>query len=155
MRDKVLEEEMATHSSIFAWRVLWTEEPGRSQRVGHNWSNLAPETKVQLFTIFMSGRFLEEDLATHSSILAGESHGQSSLTGYYRVAKSQTRLTWLSTHTSLYNRAGLTRPGETLGLYWLDSPSNPTNFSGRVNPSWVLILMWKFRQTDFMYFNIS
>ena len=36
---------------------------------------------------------LEEDLATHSSILAGESHGQSSLTGYYRVAKSQTQLT--------------------------------------------------------------
>ena len=23
-----LENEMATHSSIFAWRVLWTEEPG-------------------------------------------------------------------------------------------------------------------------------
>ena len=44
-------------------------------------------------SISVSGRFLEEDLATHSSILAGESHGQSSLTGYYRVAKSQTRLT--------------------------------------------------------------
>ena len=23
-----LEEEMATHSSIFAWRIQWTEEPG-------------------------------------------------------------------------------------------------------------------------------
>ena len=33
---------------------------------------------------------LEEDLATHSSILAGESPGQSSLVGYYRVGKSQT-----------------------------------------------------------------
>ena len=35
-----LEEGMATHSSIFAWRILWTEEPGRlspwgSQRVRH------------------------------------------------------------------------------------------------------------------------
>ena len=33
---------MATHSSILAWRILWTEEPGRlqsvgSQRVGHDW----------------------------------------------------------------------------------------------------------------------
>ena len=33
---------MATHSSILAWRILWTEEPSRlqsmgSQRVGHNW----------------------------------------------------------------------------------------------------------------------
>ena len=36
-----LEEEMATHSSIFAWRIPWTEEPGGlqsigSQRVEHN-----------------------------------------------------------------------------------------------------------------------
>ena len=36
-----LEEGMATHSSILAWRIPWTEEPGRlqsmgSQRVGHN-----------------------------------------------------------------------------------------------------------------------
>ena len=36
-----LEEEMATHSSILAWRIPWTEEPGGlqflgSQRVGHN-----------------------------------------------------------------------------------------------------------------------
>ena len=26
-----LEKEMATHSSILAWRILWTEEPGRLQ----------------------------------------------------------------------------------------------------------------------------
>ena len=36
-----LEEQMATHSSILAWRIPWTEEPGRlqsigSQRVGHH-----------------------------------------------------------------------------------------------------------------------
>ena len=36
-----LEEEMATHSSILAWRIPWTEEPGglqsiESQRVGHD-----------------------------------------------------------------------------------------------------------------------
>ena len=37
-----LEKGMATHSSILAWRIPWTEEPGglqpvRSQRVGHDW----------------------------------------------------------------------------------------------------------------------
>ena len=37
-----LEEEMATHSSILAWRIRWTEEfvrlkPMESQRVGHDW----------------------------------------------------------------------------------------------------------------------
>ena len=36
-----LEEGMATHSSILAWEIPWTEEPSRlesieSQRVGHN-----------------------------------------------------------------------------------------------------------------------
>ena len=29
-----LEEEMATHSSIFAWRIPWTEKPGGLQSMG-------------------------------------------------------------------------------------------------------------------------
>ena len=42
----VLEKEMATHSSVLAWRIPGTAEPGGlpstgSHRVGHNWSNLA------------------------------------------------------------------------------------------------------------------
>ena len=46
-----LEKEMATHSSILAWRILWTEEPGRlqsmgSQRVRHDWAtNIIIETQ--------------------------------------------------------------------------------------------------------------
>ena len=41
-----LEEDMATHSSILAWRIPWTEEPGGlqsagSQRARHNFSNWA------------------------------------------------------------------------------------------------------------------
>ena len=40
-QDDPLEKEMATHSSILAWRIPWTEEPGGlhstgSQRVGHD-----------------------------------------------------------------------------------------------------------------------
>ena len=40
-REDLLEKEMATHSSILAWKIPWIEEPGRlqsmgSQRVGHN-----------------------------------------------------------------------------------------------------------------------
>ena len=39
-----LEKEMAIHSSILAWRIQWTEEPGRlqstgSQRVRYDWAN--------------------------------------------------------------------------------------------------------------------
>ena len=37
----LLEKEMATHSSTLAWKIPWTEEPGRlqpmgSQRIGHD-----------------------------------------------------------------------------------------------------------------------
>ena len=40
-----LEKKMATHPSIFAWRIPCTEEPGQpqsigSQRVGYDWSDL-------------------------------------------------------------------------------------------------------------------
>ena len=39
--DEPLEKEMATHSSILAWKIPWTEDPGRlqstgSQRIGHD-----------------------------------------------------------------------------------------------------------------------
>ena len=44
--EDALEEEMAAHSNILAWRIPWTEEPGRlqsigSQRVAHDSSDLA------------------------------------------------------------------------------------------------------------------
>ena len=47
-----LEKEMATHSSIFAWRIPWTEELGRlqsmgSQRVGHDRA-----TSLNIYSIF-------------------------------------------------------------------------------------------------------
>ena len=41
--EDTLEEEMATHSSILAWKIPWTEEPGGLksmglQKVRHNWA---------------------------------------------------------------------------------------------------------------------
>ena len=41
--EDALEKGMATHSSVLAWRIPWTEEPGRpqsmgSQRVAHDWA---------------------------------------------------------------------------------------------------------------------
>ena len=52
-REESLEKEMAAHSSILAWRILGSEEPGGppsvgSHRVGHNWSNLAAAAKKYL-----------------------------------------------------------------------------------------------------------
>ena len=34
VQEDLLEKEMATYSSILAWRIPWTEEPGRLQSMG-------------------------------------------------------------------------------------------------------------------------
>ena len=51
---------MATHFSILAWEIPWTEKPGRlqsmgSQRVGHD---LAATTTLIFFTVFIKGAYL-------------------------------------------------------------------------------------------------
>ena len=57
-----MEKEMITHSSTLAWRIPWTEEPGRlqstgSQRVGHDWATSLTHSltcqisyRIQLFS---------------------------------------------------------------------------------------------------------
>ena len=47
---------MATHSSILAWRVPWTEEPGGLQfmgphTVGHDWSDLAQHSDLSSYLL--------------------------------------------------------------------------------------------------------
>ena len=58
-----LEEEMATHSSILAWRIPWTEEPSRRQSVGSQASDM---TEVQF--MYISTPVLEQT-STHSSCI--------------------------------------------------------------------------------------
>ena len=70
------EKAMAPHSSTFAWKVPWMEEPGRLQamgslRVGHDWA-----TSLSLFT-FMKRRKWQPTPV----FLPGESQGQGSLVG--------------------------------------------------------------------------
>ena len=71
-----LEEGMATHSSILAWRIPWTEESDklpsiRSQRVRQDWSDLAHTAKQMLIPscldVFVLHLLLETlSSATHS-----------------------------------------------------------------------------------------
>ena len=92
-----MEKEMATHSSILAWKIPWTEEPGRLQSmgslgVGHN------------FTFTFHFHALEKEMATHSSILAWRIPGMGEPGGaaVCGVAQSWTRLKWLSSSSSPY-----------------------------------------------------
>ena len=57
--DYPLEEGMETHSSTLAWRIPWTEEPGRlqstgSQGVGHDWNDLTHSTWNPLGTALLA-----------------------------------------------------------------------------------------------------
>ena len=72
-----MEKAMATHSSILAWRIPWTEEPGRLQsmgslRVGHDWA-----TSLSLFTFIHWRRKWQPTPV----FLPGESQGWGSLVG--------------------------------------------------------------------------
>ena len=55
-----LEKKMTPHSSTLAWKIPWTEEPGRlqsmgSQRVGHDWvTSLHFRKMTKLFLIFIT-----------------------------------------------------------------------------------------------------
>ena len=72
---------MATHSSTFAWKIPWTEEPGRLQSMGlqKSW------TRLSNFTFTFHFHALEKEMAIHSSVLAwrilgmGEPGGLSSM----------------------------------------------------------------------------
>jgi hypothetical protein len=56
---------MASHSSTLAWKIPWTEEPGRR-------SHGVAKSRTQLsdFTFTFHFHALEKEMATHSSVLA-------------------------------------------------------------------------------------
>ena len=57
---------MAPHSSTLAWKIPWTEEPGRLQSKG---SQRVRQRLID-FTSTFHFRALEKEMATHSSVLA-------------------------------------------------------------------------------------
>ena len=81
---------MAPHSSTLAWKIPWTEEPGRLQSMG----SLGVGTRLCDFTFTFHFHALEEEMATHSSVLAWRIPGTGGAwwAAIYGVAQSQTRL---------------------------------------------------------------
>ena len=51
-QEDLLEKEMATHSSIVAWKIPWTEEPGRLQSIGSQ-----SQTRLSDFTFYSLSNF--------------------------------------------------------------------------------------------------
>ena len=65
------EKAMATHSSTLAWKIPWTEEPGRLQSNGVAKSR----TRLTDFTFTFHFHALEKEMATHSRVLAWRTPG--------------------------------------------------------------------------------
>ena len=83
---------MATNSSTLAWKIPWTEEPGRlqslgSRRVGHDWA-----TSLSLFTFHFHA--LEKEMATHSSIPAWRVPGTGKPGGLPSMRSHRVRHNW-------------------------------------------------------------
>ena len=73
-----LEEGMATHSSILAWRIPWTEEPGGlqsmgSQRVGHIWSDDSARRRFLLLERILTSQRLNSS-NSHAEFTHGYFH---------------------------------------------------------------------------------
>ena len=58
-------EDNGTHSSTLAWKIPWTEEPGRLQSMGSR-----SQIRLSDFTFTFHFHTLEKEMATHSSVLA-------------------------------------------------------------------------------------
>ena len=59
------EKAMTPHSSTLAWKVPWTEKPGRLQSMVS-----LSQTRLSNFTFTFHFHALEKEMATHSSVLA-------------------------------------------------------------------------------------
>ena len=63
-QEDLLEEEMASHSSVLAWRIPWTEEPGRLQSMGLQ--RVGPKRATNAIWIISPGLLLLFMSLTHS-----------------------------------------------------------------------------------------
>ena len=121
-----LEEDMATHSSIFAWRASWTEEPSRLQsivlqRVGHNWSDLAHTSEGEVESISVRKRTVGQ---------TGWALDQWGGTACFRAVLGPGRL------SPIYANPPLISP---LASPFLSSPhlsGNPVGFPSKTDPSY-------------------
>ena len=60
-QEDILEKEMTTHSSILAWRIPWTEEPGRLQSSGYKESDITERLILIMHVKFITGSNTKEN----------------------------------------------------------------------------------------------
>ena len=83
------EKAMTTHSSTLAWRIPWTEEPGRLQSMGSQ-----SLTWLSNFTFTFHFPVLEKEMAIHSSVLAWRIPGTGEPGGLLSMGSHRARHNW-------------------------------------------------------------
>ena len=76
---------MALHSSILAWKIPWTEEPGGLQSMGSLRVGLDWETSRSLFSF----KHWRRKWQPTQVLLPGKSHGQRSLVGFHLWGRTE------------------------------------------------------------------
>ena len=113
---------MATHCSTLAWKIPWTEEPGRLQSMGllgvrHDWA-----TSLSLFTLM---HWRRNGTPLQCSCLEDSRDGGACWAAVYGVAQSRTRLRRLSSSSRLdlkwafFERVVLTSNTQPKCLHWM------------------------------------
>ena len=106
-----LEKDMAIHSSILAWRIPGTGEPGGllsmgSHRVRHDWSDLAAAAAAgHGSNLDLHPQIMDKEAVAHIlpySCLENSMHRRAWWAIIHRVSKSQIQLKWLSTYMWRY-----------------------------------------------------
>ena len=152
---------MATHSSVLAWRIPGTGEPGGlpslgSHRVGHNWSDSAAAAAVYIlpyaiFTLLYRSIHTCKSIHTHIVVFWAGNQIAFHILDYLKVMKSQTRLSdftftfhfptlekGLVTHSSVLAWR-IPRTGESGGLSSMGSHRVGHNWSDLAAAAAVLI----------------
>ena len=150
---RAAEKAMAPHSSTLAWKIPWTEEPGRRQstgslRVGHDWA-----TSLSLFT-FMHWR--RKWQPTPVFLLENPRDGGVWWAAVYGVGQSRTWLKRLSSAAAELQRqcvrlvfefvtmpGGLFLPGTLPGSHWYNLAHCPFGATSLLTANQQVLRSWE------------
>ena len=141
-REDLLEKAVAPHSSTLAWKIPWTEEPGRLQSMG-----LQSWTRLSDFPFTFHFHALEKEMATHSIVLAwripgtgepGELDKQQPLPQHCLAHKSCVSCAQSLSRVQLCNPMDCSPPGSSVHgisqariLEWVAIPFSSASFQPR------------------------
>ena len=115
---------MTPHSSTLAWKIPWTEEPGRLQSMGALESDMTERLPFH-FSLSCIGEGNGNPL--HCSCLENPRDGGAWWAAIYEVAQSRTRLKRLSSSNSSLRLSGFKEARLSTVMFYLPSQSHTVN----------------------------